>query len=340
MSDSPFLPGTKTQFAWDSTSLGWLKECPRKYYYHMIEGWRSKSESVHLKFGIWYHNALELYDKLRVGVYDSHNNPGAKVYTHDEALEEVVFRCLDWTWLREIPIDYEIFDPKAGHEVPKIGAGKPWLSDHPNKTRETLIRSVIWYLEHFKDDPAKTIILDNGKPAVELSFRMELDWGPKADSPQPYLLCGHLDRVVEFTGGSYVMDRKTSSSTISSQYFDQYEPDNQMSLYSFAAQVIYKTPVKGVIIDAVQIAVGFSRFVRGFTYRTGSQINEWLEDCKSWFALAESYAAKGHWPMNDKSCSKFGGCTFRKVCSKSPEVRQKFLESDFMREPWNPLKPR
>jgi hypothetical protein len=107
-----------------------------------------------------------------------------------------------------------------------------------------------------------------------------------------------------------------------------------------AAKVIYQTPVKGVIIDAVQIAVGFSRFSRGFTYRTDAQINEWLYDTRRWFALAESYAIENYWPMNDKSCHKYGGCPFRKVCSKSPEVRDKFLASDFTIQPWNPLVPR
>ena len=57
------------QIAWDSTSLKDLI-CPRKYYYQMIEGWRPKGESVHLKFGIHYHDALELYDKCRAGVVE------------------------------------------------------------------------------------------------------------------------------------------------------------------------------------------------------------------------------------------------------------------------------
>jgi hypothetical protein len=113
-----------------------------------------------------------------------------------------------------------------------------------------------------------------------------------------------------------------------------------MSLYSMAAQVIYKTPVQGVIIDGVQIAVGFSRFARGFTYRTPAQIEEWLVDTRRWLRLAEQYAQEGHWPQNDRSCHHYGGCVFRKVCSKSPEVREKFLESDFHKVPWNPLVPR
>jgi hypothetical protein len=46
---SPFLPGTKIQFAIDSTSLGYLKTCPRLYEYIMIEGWSPKDDSVHLQ---------------------------------------------------------------------------------------------------------------------------------------------------------------------------------------------------------------------------------------------------------------------------------------------------
>lgn len=320
---SPFLPGTRIQFAWDSTSLGWLKTCPRLYQYSMIEQWRSRGNSVHLDFGLWYHSALELYDKQR--------SLGAE---HEDALREVVSQCLEWTWIR--------FDDNG-----KLPEGKPWDSGHNLKTRETLVRSVIWYIEQFADDSCTTVQLASGKPAVELSFKLEMDWGPSqggnyvpSASAQPYVLSGHLDRVVQFQGAYYVMDRKTSSTTIGSYYFDQYDPDNQMSLYSMAARVIYNAPVRGVIIDAAQIAVGFSRFTRGFTFRTEAQIEEWLGETKHWLALAEHYATVGHWPMNDKSCHQYGGCVFRKVCSKSPEVRQKFLETDFLKKEWNPLVPR
>jgi hypothetical protein len=321
-SPSPFLPGTNIQFAWDSTSLGWLKTCPRLYQYSMIEGWRSHGPSVHLDFGSYYHHALELYDRHRADNCD-----------HNEALYLAVKYCLEVTWVDGAPADW-------GHNL---------------KTRETLVRSVIWYLEEFGDnDAAKTVVLKNGKPAVELSFRLELDFGPKAAGyynkdmvedgrivcNQPYVLSGHLDRVVEFSGGIYVMDRKTSSTTIGSYYFDGYNPDNQMSLYTFASKVIYQTPVRGVIIDAAQIAVGFTRFSRGFTFRTESQTEEWLANTREWLRLAEQYAVQGFWPMNDKSCHQYGGCAFRKVCSKSPEVRHKFLESDFTKRHWNPLEAR
>jgi hypothetical protein len=303
---SIFLSGTYVQYAYDSMTLGWLKECPRKYFYSAIEGWRPKGEAVNLKFGGLYHAGLELYDRQRTAGVD-----------HDEAILDTIHFLLKETWEN----------------------GQPWQSDHHAKTRETLVRSVVWYLDQFgKDDPAKTVVLASGKPAVELSFQLNLNWGPTPG--QSYVLCGHMDRIVEYASGTYGMDRKTTSSTIAPSYFDQFDPDNQMSLYTLASKVVFNTPVKGIIIDAAQVAVGFTRFARGFTYRTDAQIEEWLTDLRFWFNQQADFAEKGYWPMNDKSCHKYGGCAFRKVCSKSPEVREIFLNSDFVKEPWNPLEPR
>src|SRR5262245_10715921 len=126
MSNSPFLNGTTLQWAWDSTSLGWFKECPRKYYYAMIVGWRPKAETVNLKFGQLYHTGLEHYDKAR-----------ALGMSHEEALIDSVQLLLTLTWERGRP------DKVDG----------PWESDHNTKTRETLIRSIVWYIDQFgKDD--------------------------------------------------------------------------------------------------------------------------------------------------------------------------------------------
>jgi hypothetical protein len=308
--DSPFLPGTAIQFAWDSTSLGWFKKCPRLYQYQMIEGWRGKSTGVDLQFGIWYHKGLELYDRQRVQNMD-----------HETSIRSVV---------------HYLYMESFGWEGTNY------------KNPKTLIRSVIQYLDQFgENDPARTVVKQDGHPAVEVSFRFELDWGPRAGEEvdnegylgsQPYLLCGHLDRVVDFAGGTYVMDRKTTKSTISDYYFDQFEPNTQMTLYTLAAKVILHTPIKGVIIDAVQVAVGFTRFARGFTYRTDSQLNEWLVDLRHTLDSAERCATEAYWPMNDSACFL---CRFKSICSKDPAVREAFLESEFTKEdPWNPLKVR
>lgn len=312
MTPSPFIEGTKIQQFWDSTSLGWLKDCPRKYMYSMIDGWVGRGESVHLEFGILYHEALEIYEIHR------YNED-----THDQALRKVVQRTLVNTW-RE---------------------GRPWRasrdldpSDRASlKCRENLIRSIVWYLDKYRDDPAKTKMWSGG-PMVELHFQFEA--GFNYDLNHPYNLCGYLDRIVTFQDQPFVMDRKTTTSTLGSYYFEQYDPDNQMSLYTIASQVAFRTPVKGVIIDAAQIAVGFTRFVRDFVFKTPDQIDEWMRDLKIWLRMAERFAEADYWPQNDKSCSKYGGCVFRSICSKSPSVRDRFLESNFTRREWNPMVPR
>lgn len=323
---SPYLPGTNIQFAWDSTSLGYLKTCPRLYQYIMIEGWGSRDESIHLRFGIEYHSALQDYAVAR-----------ASGTAHEDAIAETVrllhSRVYNWTPDRN------------------IRAGK-------YKNRETLVGLVIDYLDHFAEDPAETFILEDGKPAVELSFRFNLDWGPQANESQhgsnidgegrggqPYMLSGHLDRVVWFAESCYVMDRKTSLSTLSGYYFNQWSPNNQMTLYSLAGKIMLNTPIKGVIIDAAQVLLEKpNSFQRGFTYRTDDQLDEWLIDLRYWLHNAETYATNNHWPQNDTACDKFGGCKFREVCSRSPKVRQAYLAATFDKlepdERWNPLRAR
>jgi hypothetical protein len=323
---SPFLPGTRIQYAWSSTGLDLLKTCPRKYQYTVIDGWTGRDESIHLRFGIEYHHALQDYAIARAD--------GA---THEDAIRHCVralqSRVHDWTPDRQ------------------SRAGK-------YKNRETIVGLVVDYLDHFgADDPADTFILDDGSPAVELQFAFELDWGPQSlvtiklgeettteePGPQPYLLCGHLDRVVSFHDDLYVMDRKTSIQTIGSYYMDQWTPSNQMTLYSLAGKVMLNQPVKGVIIDAAQVLLEKpNAFARGFAYRTEDQLAEWLTDLRYFLREAEDFATAGYWPQNDTACNKYGGCPFREVCSAAPQVREAYLSARFDRvvnseAAWNPF---
>src|SRR6266446_4796226 len=322
---SPFLPGTNIQFALDSTSIGYMKTCPRLYQYIMIDGWSPKDESVHLRFGSEYHQAIQEYDIERA-------NGAAHEDSIRVAIRNLLVRTGDWL------VDETT---KAGNY----------------KNRRTLLQLCVDYFDYFKDDPAQTFILENGKPAVELSFKFELDWGPSAafaqgfemkpseHFSQPYLLCGHLDRVVTFSDHLFVLDHKTTTIAPGPYFFNQFEPNNQMTLYTLAGKVIIDSPIRGVIIEAAQILLEKpNRFVRGFTYRTQDQLDEWVGDLHYTLQLAEYYAEMNYWPQNDTACDKYGGCRFREICSKSPGVRETFLKADFNKlekeDRWNPLKPR
>ncbi len=350
---SNVLPGV--QIAWDSVSLGVIKKCPRYYKLSIVDGWVGKGSSIHLRYGILYHRALEVYDHK---TFEGMEHEAAIRF----ALRDLAEGCMDREKIDEISVDEGFIygdDPWIEYmavegEPEKLAVfRRSWWNPEEGmsedkakrntKTIPNLFRSVVWYLDKYGlNDPAKTVVLANGKPAVELSFRFEL--GFELPSGEALMYSGHLDRVVDFNGQRWVMDRKTTGSTItggSAQYFfAQFHPDNQMTGYTLAGRVAFAEPVVGVIIDAVQIAKGFSAFERGTTMRTESELEEWREGVAYWVSQAVAFAQSGFYPMNEKSCNDYGGCAFRKICAKAPEVREIFLKSDFIKKPWDPLSVR
>lgn len=297
------------QVVWDATSLDLAQACARKYFYSMVLGIRPKDLSVHLLFGGLYATALEHFYKHRAAGDDV-----------NLALRKVVAEAMISSW------DYENNCVKT--------------FDDPKKTRIALLRTIIWYVEQFAvetEDGLRTYHLQDGKPAVELSF--SLDFAPSI------VYNGHLDRVVQMGDELYVMDQKTTGGTIGPYYFNGFSPSNQMSGYSFAGQIILKSPVRGVIIDAAQIAVNFTRFERGITSRSKDQVEEWYDSTVSVISafqhLAESAGDRETaYPMNPTACSNYGGCAFRILCSRSPKVRENFIKSDFTSHNWDPAIPR
>lgn len=297
------------QFAWDSTSIKLAETCLRKYQYKIYERWQPQRKSVHLLFGGWYATALEDFHKAV-----------AEGVPYDDAVCDVVHEALIATWHHE----------EDEHGEPIEGTGGPWVSDHNTKTRENLIRTIVWYLDQFRDDPCQTVVLSDGTAAVEHSFKLPVD--------NDIILCGHLDRLVDYSGKLYIQDQKTTGSTITARFFDGFSPDTQMSLYTFAGRAIFGLPVKGIMIDGAQIAVGFTRFERGFAFRDDAQLSEWYDEAMYTITRAREAAAAGHFPMNPSSCGNYGGCEFRHICSRSPAVRANFLAGDFTQgEQWNPL---
>lgn len=300
------------QWAWDATSLQAAMTCPMKYKLSILDSWQPARKSRHLVFGGHYAKALERFHKYR-----------AEGQSYDDATENCVHECLIDSW--EYDTDAE--------GLTRTG-GRPWDSMDTAKNRETLIRSIVWYLEAFKDETLETVRLENGQAAVELSFTVELN--------DKYVYCGHMDRVVTNGPELYVLDQKTTGHTITPNFFDGFTPDVQMTGYTFAGRAVFHKPIRGVIVDGAQIAVGFTRFERGFINRTDGDIEEWLQDLFELINRFEGYAETGVYPKNRMSCGNYGGCEFRRICSRDKSNREAFLRGDFDKREsaWNPLERR
>lgn len=292
------------QFAWDSTSIGLWKNCPRKYYYSIVMGYEPRVTAPPLAFGIAVHSVMEHWHKQIASGIDKQT-----------ALISAV--------------------RLAGLLGERLPAGDT------SRTKETLVRTIIWFFDQYWDDKTITLREPSGKPIVEYHFQLPF---------MEYLgnevfICGHIDRMVKWQGQVYIADYKTTKYTLDQRFFNQFKPGTQMPLYLTACHIISNTfadlpPAHGVIIDGIQLGVNFSRFGRGIVPFSLEEINEYIIDLKYWITQAMDACKANYFPQNTESCQKFSGCQYQEICSKSPARRQVFLDGNYVRRVWSPLQPR
>ncbi len=289
------------QKAWDNTSIKALKACNYLYHKTIGTGFRPKRVHPRLDYGTYFHWGMEQYEKLRV-----------KKISQEEALHKI------------IPL--------------VLARMKNFPEDDTTYTKQNLIRAIIWYVDQYYKDVAETYIMSDGRPAVELSFRVPLPINsPDGD---PYIYCGHIDRMVTYAGLIYNTDYKTTKYALDNKYFKQFSPDSQMSGYIYGTKIGFNEPIAGAMIDGIQLGVTYNRFARRFVLRTEEQTEEWLENTCHWIKVAEAAAISGKWYMNEEFCSMYGGCAMREVCSKSLSTRELWYRNKFHHAPWNPLENR
>lgn len=295
---SKVLPGLQLQV--NSSSLGPFKTCPRKYYYSIVEGWVSQRKSIHLTFGALVHKGIELYSRGKIAEAD-----------HEENLLGVVEWALRATW------DFKL--------------GRPWQSEDSGKNRLGLVRTLVWYLDHYGErEGLRTLILANGQPALELPFEFPSGF-TAASTGEGVSFIGKLDEVAQLGPDLYIKDTKTTAHAVDGTFFRQFTPDNQFSLYVIAGKVAFDLPVKGLIVDGIQIGATFSRFARGVVPRGDAVLDEWIEGSHFWLGQMEQCAASASWPQNDKSCGLYGGCEFREICGAKPSLRPQLLARSFVK---------
>ena len=292
------------QFAWDSTSIGLFKTCPRKYELTIIKGYVPRIMPPPLAFGIHLHTLLQTWHKLVESNLDRHT---------------------------------------ALMRVTKLAGllGETLPSGDTARTKQTLVRTIVWYLEQFWDDKAVTVKLTNNQPAVEYHFFLLF----MSYMNHEIFLCGHIDRIVQWQLATYACDYKTTKYSLDGKFFSRFKPSTQMSLYTLATHL--KTPeihniasAHGVIIDGIQLGVNFSRFARQVVTFSLEEINEYIESLKYWITQAINASVNKFFAANEESCGQYGGCPFREICSMPPARREAYLKGNFKIQMWNPVNRR
>ncbi len=323
------------QLVWDSTSLGVLKECPRKYLLQNILSIKPIHASHHLTFGILFHRASEIYHKSRASGADYHT--AVRETVRDALINSASFQqiieCSSCFAVQDALPPSGLCPICGGVDFKSYSRVKSILPEDEAKNRLSLIRSIVWYFDTYQNTDYPTYIRADGKPAVELHFRFPV---MATTSGEMIEFTGHLDRLIQAPDGLYIDDFKTSGTQLTEMFFSKFRPDNQMSFYTFAGQVMLSTPIKGILIDGIQVLKGGVAFARSLIHRTTEEIQTFLDDALYWIGFAHDCAASCHFPANDKSCHNYGKCPYRDLCIATETQRELLLKSDFKREPWDP----
>lgn len=300
------------QLLLDSTSLGCLMECPRKYYYRHIVGWE-RHETTHdvapaLTFGRALHSGVETFLKDLLGF-------GGDFDTS--------FGLAMVAALRLLP--------------------QPWNHSDPKRTPFALLRCLLAICERVAGQDGCNNLMLNGEPILETPFNFELPFNFEADAP--FRLAGRLDRAVTLGGPQFqwIADYKTTGYAVSSWFLQRYSPDVQFTLYCYAASKHLGLHPQGMLVEIIKVGGPFEpiEITRTLVSRHPSQLAEFEQNLSSRLHELVLYAQRGgveaSYPQNPTACSNYGGCAFREVCASPPQSRASLLRSAFRKTIYDPL---
>ena len=287
------------QTVWDPSSISSLLRCPQHYQYNNVQRLAKVRESTSMVmprvWGTCWHKGIETYEIAR-------------------------FDGLDW----ELALDSAIL--AAADEYKRLPFAAE-ASSESSRNLDTLMRAVIWYCLQYKDDELRTLRLPDGKPALEVRFEVPI---PGTE----WRLSGRIDRVTENADGEIlVVDHKTTTLTIGEDYYQSFTPNIQFPMYYWGLRQFLGKRVKGVVINACQTAVRFTRYGRHLITYTDAQLEEYFAEMVEILKTAASYHRDGQWPRNSMGCSLWGGCPYRRLCSATPENRKAILEDEYLVRP-------
>lgn len=191
-------------------------------------------------------------------------------------------------------------------------------SNDTKRTPETLARTVVWYFDHFASTPLLPTLDATGEPIIERSFEVPI-------GTDGATFGGRVDKIASFEGAQYIVDHKTTGSHLSPFFWDSFAVSNQVRGYTWACRNLLDLDIRGFIINAMQVGVGFTRFGRSIIPITDAMLVEWKEA-----ALVTIDRQRSEVPFhNFGSCSVYGGCRFRPICSRDPSIRQNWIDADF-----------
>ena len=228
-----------------------------------------------------------------------------------------------------------------------------YKKDSKDNTQFTLQFGVELFNKYIKAYPRgselyEPLIGPDGKPYCEMGFALKLDIGLPG---MEIVLVGKIDMIVKRVGSNeiFIVDHKTTNKTLNDDFFSKFNPNNQMSMYIWAARELLGITPVGAIINGIRV-YDYKKlskekqqerlFVRSVTIRTKSQIDERTEQlrhlCRELASKVESKDVS-RFEQRTSGCYAFGtrqhACQYRALCvAHTPKLVEMFIDSGAYRE--------
>ena len=304
----------------DSSMLSAWRACPHKFRREYLEHWKPRNPSVHLVAGGAFAKGLEVARlAYYAGVAEVPVREGAAVHWAQTVIDPGQRDLAIELGLQALITSYGTF------ECPPDSA----------KSCERTAAAFVYYLDEycFGADMAEPVRFPSGKYGIEFSFAEPLAIAHPTTG-DPILFCGRFDMVVNFAGGVFGLDDKTTSS-LGAQWADQWHMRSQFTAYCWGARRA-GIPIQGFLVRGCAILKTKFDTQQAVTYRPQWMIDRWERQTLADIASMIEAWQRDDFSMNlDASCEAYGGCPFKRTCLV--EDAAPWLAQDFERRRWNPL---
>lgn len=290
----------------DSTKTQALQDCPRKFFYSYILGWRSDRPNVHLCFGHAWHQAMEV-------ILTEGHSPETVQKAYQVFMEDYVKRMQK--------------DPMVLEEL------------HASKTPSNALRALAEYAGKWNDEPHDTLYVEVAGTVPIADNRI---LHTKTDAIRKYPQ-GHRLQDLIYSLEHKTTTRQTQAWEEKWHYLFQVGTYYHFLKCMFPPEQVHGIVINGAIFRKSgnafpRIPVTFSKEMWELWVQEANHYWDYLEwNMRLLYETKPSDRVMIAFPRNSYSCSKFG-CSYPQLCSvhANPLRRCEEPPLGYQQEFWDP----
>ena len=282
----------------DSTMLASYSACQRQFELGTLYSLRPSGTSIHLHAGGAYAEGME---KSRKAFYE-------------DGVDELTAKEIGIAALTERYGEYD-----SGKET---------------KSLDRMVGAMEFYFDNYPmaTDAAQVAKLGS-RHAIEFSFAIPLPIN-HPETGEPLLFSGRCDAIVNFAGGLYALDDKTTSS-LGPKWAEQWAMRSQFTGYAWAMKQLGMKPA-GTLIRGVSILKTKYETAQSIVSQPEWKMERWYESSlKKIRRMIEIYQTGDVTYDLSEACNGYGACPYKQVCLNADPAQM--LEIYYDRIVWNPL---